>query len=33
MPETWECFIKPPVEKGGKMVENLDVRPADMEWD
>lgn len=33
MPETWECFIKAPEDKGGKKVEKLDVRPADMEWD
>lgn len=33
MPETWEAFIKEPEQKGGKLVEKLDVRPADMEWD
>jgi len=35
MPETWEAFIKPPAESKGKnsLVEKLDVRPADMEWD
>lgn len=33
VPETWEAFIKPPVEKNGKPFEALDVRPAEMiEW-